>query len=40
MRTKAIVVEISRSPLPSSSDWNVSSGGTTSGAAVGLRWGR
>ena len=28
MRTNAIVVEISRSPVPSSWDWNVSSGGT------------
>ncbi len=39
IRTNAIVVEISRSPLPSSWPLNVSSGGIGSGAASALRCG-
>ena len=40
MRTNAIVVEISRSPVPSSSGANASSGGTASGGALGVALGR
>ena len=39
MRTNAIVVEISRSPVPSSWVLKASSAGTASGAAVGARAG-
>ncbi len=40
MRTSAMVVEISRSAVPSSSALKASSGGTTSGGAAELRAGR
>ena len=40
MRTSAMVVEISRSAVPSSSELNASSGGTTRGGAEALRAGR
>ena len=40
MRTNAIVVEISRSAMPSRIERNASSGGTVSGGAMGLRTGR
>ena len=40
MRTKAMVVEISRSPEPSSSGLKVSSGGTASAGTFVLRLGR
>jgi len=40
MRTNAMVVEISRSPVPSRMDWNASSAGIASGATIGLRAGR
>jgi len=39
-RTKAIVVEISRSPVPSSTASNAASGGTASGGALTRRTGR
>ncbi len=40
MRTNAMVVEISRSPVPSSTAANASSGGTASGGACLRRAGR
>ena len=40
MRTNAMVVEISRSAVPSSRELNASSGGTASGGADELRAGR
>ncbi len=40
MRTSAMVVEISRSPVPSSSALNASSGGTSRGGEDELRDGR
>src|ERR1700760_4316056 len=39
-RTNAIVVEISRSPVPSSTGWNASSGGIASGGASLRRGGQ
>ena len=40
MRTNAIVVEISRSPVPSRIELKASSGGTVNAGAAGLRTGR
>ena len=40
MRTKAMVVEMARSPVPSSTDWKAASSGTSRCVVPGLRCGR